>query len=159
MRRRLESAIVCGLVGMVAAGISAYIWPHGPFGLDDLIERAALGFVLGAVTGFIAVLPPQRIGKNSVRPYSDYPALVAERARHPERRGPFKDPENDVYVYLKMAGCLFGAIGVWVVIIGVPVAVYHGLTTGDWVWLLAVGVFTAVLTIGMKSGWIESLND
>ena len=69
------------------------------------------------------------------------------------------DQPSNIYVAWKVAGCLFGAIGIWVSILGIPIAIYHGVTTSDWTWLAAVGVFTAVLVVGFRSGWIESLND
>ncbi len=60
-------------------------------------------------------------------------------------------PRDVILVALAMVGCLFGAVGIWVVILGVPIGLYHGLTTGDWTWLTAVGVLAILLAIGEKS--------
>jgi hypothetical protein len=68
-------------------------------------------------------------------------------------------PRDVIFVALAMAGCLLGAVGIWVVILGVPIGLYHGVTTGDWTWLAAVGVLAIVLAIGEKSGLMKSLND
>jgi len=69
-------------------------------------------------------------------------------------------PKENALVALGMViGCLFGAVGVWVVIIGIPVGIYRGATTGDWTWRIAVAILGVVLWIGFKSGLIRSLND
>lgn len=73
--------------------------------------------------------------------------------------GELTTTRDKLYVGWKVVGCLFGAVGVWVSILGIPIGLYHGATTGDWTPLGAVVVFTVVLLIGFQSGWIESLND
>jgi hypothetical protein len=58
-----------------------------------------------------------------------------------------------------MAGCLIAALGFWVVLIGVPIALYVGFTTGEWGWLIGLAVFGAVVWGANRLGLIRSLND
>jgi membrane associated rhomboid family serine protease len=64
---------------------------------------------------------------------------------------------------LKMAGlvggCLFGAIAVWVVLIGIPLGLFYGVTQGDWTLEIAALVVGLLYAIGSRLGWIQPLND
>ena len=58
-----------------------------------------------------------------------------------------------------VAGCLFGAVGIWIVILGLPIGIYLGVTSGDWRVAAAAVALGLLLAIGDKLGWIVSLND
>ena len=76
--------------------------------------------------------------------------------RPPEPRSSLREK---ILVVGLVAGCLYGAVMIWVVIIGLPIAIYHGLTTGDWTPVGVVGVIAVSLWLGFKLGWIQPLND
>ena len=58
-----------------------------------------------------------------------------------------------------LAGCLFGAVGIWIVILGLPIGIYLGVPSGDWRVAAAAVAVGLLLAIGNKLGWIVSLND
>jgi len=81
---------------------------------------------------------------------------MREHRVEPEAEGGWRD--NLVMVGM-VAGCLIGAFGFWIVIIGVPISIYIGLTEGDWRWLVGLAIFGVALWIAEKLGLVRSLND
>jgi hypothetical protein len=66
---------------------------------------------------------------------------------------------DDLMVAGALAGCLLAGLGFWVVLIGIPIALYVGFTTGEWRWLIGLAIFGAVLWVANRLGLIRALND
>ena len=67
------------------------------------------------------------------------------------------DRTRDFVAFLIKGG--LGFVAGCFLLVGLPIAIYHGLTTEDWVWLLAWLIGLAVIWLLGKLGWIVSIND
>jgi hypothetical protein len=50
-------------------------------------------------------------------------------------------------------------VGSFVLLIGLPVAVFHGVTSGDWTWLLAWAGLASAAWAADRLGLIKPIND
>jgi hypothetical protein len=53
----------------------------------------------------------------------------------------------------------FVAVAAFAIVVGLPVALFHGATSGDWTWLLIWAVVATVSWIADRLGLIKSVND
>jgi hypothetical protein len=50
-------------------------------------------------------------------------------------------------------------VGSFVLVVGLPVGVFHGATSGDWTWLLAWAGLAAAALIADRLGLVKPIND
>jgi hypothetical protein len=58
-----------------------------------------------------------------------------------------------------LLGCLIGVPLATVMVLGPPIAIFHGVTTGDWTWLIPSGIAAITLWVLARLGVIATFND
>jgi hypothetical protein len=63
-----------------------------------------------------------------------------------------------IAVAILVYGLILGVYSL-AMVVGLPVAIYHGITTGDWLWLLIWGIGVLLWIIADRLGLVRTIND